>query len=139
MARSAATSALDRISGSIETEQTMNDASTNCLFCRMIQGEIPTKKVYEDSDVFAFEDINPQAPTHVLIIPKRHLAGLKEGAAGDAEMIGRCHLAAAEIARQRNIEKGYRTVLNVGPGAGQSVFHLHVHLLGGRPLTWPPG
>ncbi len=110
-----------------------------CLFCRVISGEIPAKKVYEDDNVFAFEDINPQAPTHVLVIPKKHFAGLKEALAGDAEIIGLCHLAAAEIARQRNIEHGYRTVLNGGPGAGQSVFHLHVHLLGGRTLTWPPG
>jgi len=115
----------------------MSDA--NCLFCRIIRGEIPSKKVYEDGNVFAFEDINPQAPTHVLIIPKTHFAGLKEAEAGHAEIIGLCHLAAAQIARQRKIENGYRTVLNVGPGAGQSVFHLHVHLLGGRNLTWPPG
>lgn len=111
----------------------------NCLFCRIIRGEIPSKKVYEDEYVFAFEDINPQAPTHVLIIPKSHFAGLKEAQEADAQIIGLCHLAAAQIARQRNIEQGYRTVLNVGPGAGQSVFHLHVHLLGGRPLKWPPG
>ena len=111
----------------------------NCLFCRILRDEIPSRKIYEDEHVFAFEDIDPQAPTHVLVIPKRHFAGLKEAQEGDAEIIGRCHLAAAQIARQRNIEKGYRTVLNVGPGAGQSVFHLHVHLLGGRPLTWPPG
>jgi histidine triad (HIT) family protein len=111
----------------------------NCLFCRIIAGEIPAKKIYEDDQVFAFEDINPQAPTHVLIIPKKHFAGLKEAQSSDAEIIGCCHLAAAQIARQRNIEQGYRTVLNVGPGAGQSVFHLHVHLLGGRPLSWPPG
>ena len=111
----------------------------NCLFCRIIRGEIPSKKVHEDEHVFAFEDIDPKAPTHVLIIPKKHFAGLKEAEAADAEIIGRCHLAAAQIARQRNIEQGYRTVLNVGPGAGQSVFHLHVHLLGGRTLTWPPG
>jgi histidine triad (HIT) family protein len=111
----------------------------NCLFCRMIRGEIPTNKVHEDEHVFAFEDIKPQAPTHVLIIPKRHFAGLKEAQAADAEVIGRCHLVAAQIARQRNIERGYRTILNVGPDAGQSVFHLHVHLLGGRPLSWPPG
>jgi histidine triad (HIT) family protein len=117
----------------------MTDATAPCLFCRIILGEIPAKKVYEDEYVFAFEDINAQAPTHVLIIPKKHFAGLKEAEASDAEIIGRCHLAAAEIARQRNIEQGYRTVLNVGPGAGQSVFHLHVHLLGGRPLAWPPG
>ncbi|PYX14071.1 MAG: histidine triad nucleotide-binding protein, partial [Acidobacteria bacterium] len=97
------------------------------------------KKIYEDEHTFAFEDINPQAPTHVLIIPKRHVRGLKEATPEDAELIGRCHLAAAHIARQRGIEDGYRTVLNVGPQAGQSVFHLHVHLLGGRSLHWPPG
>ena len=113
----------------------MND----CLFCRIIRGEIPSKKVYEDDHTFAFEDINPQAPTHVLVVPKKHLRGLKEAMAQDAETIGQCQLAAANIARQRAIEDGYRTVLNVGPRAGQSVFHLHVHLLGGRNLQWPPG
>jgi histidine triad (HIT) family protein len=112
---------------------------TDCLFCRILRNEIPAKKIYEDEHTFAFEDINPQAPTHVLIIPKRHVRGLKEATAEDAELIGRCQLAAAEIARQRGIEDGYRTVLNVGPQAGQSVFHLHVHLLGGRNLHWPPG
>ena len=117
----------------------MTEAASDCLFCRILRGEIPAKKVYEDAYVVAFEDINPQAPTHVLVIPKKHFAGLKEAQTEDAEVIGRCHLAAAEIARQRNIEQGYRTVVNVGPGAGQSVFHLHVHLLGGRSLAWPPG
>lgn len=117
----------------------MNDPTASCLFCRIASGEVPSKKVYEDEHVFAFEDIDPKAPTHVLIVPKKHFAGLKEAQAEDAEVIGRCHLAAAEIARQREIEQGYRTVLNVGPGAGQSVFHLHVHLLGGRNLSWPPG
>jgi histidine triad (HIT) family protein len=117
----------------------MNDPTINCLFCRILRGEIPAKKVYENDHVLAFEDIDPKAPTHVLVIPKKHFAGLKEAQAEDAEVIGRCHLAAAEIARQRKIENGYRTVLNVGPGAGQSVFHLHVHLLGGRSLGWPPG
>jgi histidine triad (HIT) family protein len=120
-------------------EYPMTDPTSDCLFCRILRGEIPAKKVYEDEHVLAFEDINPKAPTHVLIIPKRHFGGLKEAQAEDAEVIGRCHLAAAKIARQRNIEDGYRTVLNVGPGAGQSVFHLHVHLLGGRHLSWPPG
>ena len=112
---------------------------TDCLFCRILRNEIPAKKIYEDEHTFAFEDINPQAPTHVLIIPKRHVRGLKEATPEDAELIGRCHLAAAHIARQRGIEDGYRTVLNVGPQAGQSVFHLHVHLLGGRPLPIPMG
>ena len=117
----------------------MTDPGSNCIFCRIVRGEIPTRKVYEDKYVFAFEDTRPQAPTHVLVVPKKHFAGLKEAQTEDAEVIGRCHLAAAEIARRRKIEDGYRTVLNVGPGAGQSVFHLHVHLLGGRPLAWPPG
>lgn len=111
----------------------------DCLFCKIIRGEIPTKKVYEDERVFVFEDINPQAPTHLLIIPKKHLVGLKEAKAEDAEILGYCQLTAAKIARQRGIENGYRTVYNVGAGAGQSVFHLHLHLLGGRNLGWPPG
>ena len=111
----------------------------DCLFCRILRGEVPSRKVYEDNDIFAFEDIHPQAPTHVLVVPKKHIAGLKESKPDDAELVGRCHLVAAQIARQRAIEDGYRTVLNVGPRAGQSVFHLHVHLLGGRTLQWPPG
>jgi histidine triad (HIT) family protein len=112
---------------------------TDCLFCRIVNGDIPAKRVHEDEHVIAFEDINPQAPTHVLIIPKKHVRGLKEAQAEDAELVGRLHLAAAEIARQRGIEDGYRTVLNVGPKSGQSVFHMHVHLLGGRDMRWPPG
>jgi histidine triad (HIT) family protein len=111
----------------------------DCLFCRIISGEIPSKKVYEDEHTYAFEDINPQAPTHVLVVPKKHIRGLKEAQGADAEIIGYCHIAAANVARQLNIEDGYRTVLNVGARAGQSVFHLHVHLLGGRNLSWPPG
>lgn len=112
---------------------------SDCLFCKIVAGEIPSKKVFEDEYTFAFEDISPKAPVHVLIVPKKHVRGLKEVGAEDAELVGRCHLAAAAIARERGIEEGYRTVLNVGPGAGQSVFHLHVHLLGGRDLKWPPG
>ena len=112
---------------------------TDCLFCRIVQGEIPARKVYEDEHTFAFEDINPQAPTHVLVIPRKHIRGLKEAQAEDAELVGRLHLVAATIGRQRGIEDGYRTVLNVGPKSGQSVFHMHVHLIGGRDLRWPPG
>jgi len=111
----------------------------NCLFCRIISGEISAKKVYEDEHTYAFDDVNPQGPTHVLVIPKKHIRGLKEAQVEDAELVGRCHLVAAHIARQRGIEDSYRTVLNVGPNAGQSVFHLHVHLIGGRSLHWPPG
>jgi histidine triad (HIT) family protein len=112
---------------------------TDCLFCKIIAGSIPSKKVYEDERAFVFEDIKPQAPTHVLIIPKKHIVGLKEATDADAEIIGYLHLVAAKIARERGIENGYRTVFNVGPGSGQSVFHLHLHLLGGRKLAWPPG
>jgi histidine triad (HIT) family protein len=113
----------------------MND----CLFCKIIAGEISSKKVYEDDRVYVFEDVKPVAPTHVLIIPKRHFADLKAAQASDAEIIGYCNLIAARIARDRNIEDGYRTVFNVGLRSGQSVFHLHLHLIGGRDLTWPPG
>lgn len=112
---------------------------SDCLFCRILRGELPAKKVYEDDRVLAFEDIRPQAPTHLLIIPKQHIVGLKEATPDDAEVIGYCHLVAARLARDRHIEDGYRTVFNVGPRSGQSVFHLHLHLLGGRDLRWPPG
>jgi len=111
----------------------------NCLFCKIIAGKIPSKKVYEDDKVYVFEDINPKAPTHVLIVPKRHVVGLKEATPEDAEILGYCQLIAAKIGRERGIEDGYRTVYNVGPRSGQSVFHLHLHLLGGRDMTWPPG
>ena len=111
----------------------------NCLFCKIGAKQIPAKLVYEDDDMFAFEDINPKAPTHVLIIPKKHIVGLKEAEDTDTELLGYCQIVAAKIARERGIEDGYRTVYNVGPGAGQSVFHLHLHLLGGRNFRWPPG
>jgi histidine triad (HIT) family protein len=112
---------------------------SDCMFCKIIEGQLPSKKVYEDERTVAFEDIDPQAPTHVLIVPKKHIEGLKEAQPEDVEIVGYCQLIAAKIALQRNIENGYRTVYNVGPGAGQSVLHLHLHLLGGRPLSWPPG
>jgi len=111
----------------------------NCLFCKIIAGKIPSKKVYEDDKVYVFEDINPKAPTHVLIVPKQHIIGLKEATPEDAEILGYCQLIAAKIGRERGIEDGYRTVYNVGPRSGQSVFHLHLHLLGGRDMKWPPG
>ncbi|HKE31595.1 MAG TPA: histidine triad nucleotide-binding protein [Candidatus Angelobacter sp.] len=112
---------------------------TDCLFCKIIAGKIPSKKVYEDEKTFAFEDIKPQAPTHVLVIPKKHIEGLNKAQDSDAELLGYMQLVAAKLARERGIESGYRTVYNVGPGAGQSVFHIHLHLLGGRALHWPPG
>ncbi|HVO64032.1 MAG TPA: histidine triad nucleotide-binding protein [Terriglobales bacterium] len=117
----------------------MSDYEPGCLFCRVIRGEAPSKKVYEDDRTFAFQDISPQAPTHILVIPKRHIRGLNEARPEDSADVGYCHVVAAKLARERGIENGYRTVLNVGRGAGQSVFHLHVHLIGGRRLGWPPG
>ena len=111
----------------------------SCLFCDIVTGQKPSRKVYEDDRAYAFEDTRPQAPTHVLIVPKRHIIDLKSAAATDAEIIGHLHLVAASIARDRGIEDGYRTVFNVGEKSGQSVFHLHLHLLGGRVLRWPPG
>jgi histidine triad (HIT) family protein len=111
----------------------------DCLFCKIIAGTIPSKKVYEDDKVYAFEDIDPKAPTHVLIVPKHHIAGLDKATPEDAEIIGYSQLVAAQLGRERGIEDGYRTVYNVGPMSGQSVFHLHLHLIGGRNLKWPPG
>ena len=110
-----------------------------CIFCKIVAGEIPATTVYQDDQVIAFEDLNPHAPTHVLIIPRKHVASLTEATPEDEGVIGHLNLIAAKIAGMRNITSGYRTVFNNGPGAGQSVFHLHLHLLGGRSLSWPPG
>ena len=111
----------------------------DCLFCKMLRGEAKSKKVYEDDRAYAFEDIRPQAPTHVLVIPKKHIIDVKNAKPEDEADIGHLFIVAAKIARERGIEDGYRTVFNVGPRAGQSVFHLHLHLVGGRDLRWPPG
>lgn len=111
-----------------------------CLFCRMAAGEIKPDTVYEDDEMLAFRDINPQAPLHVLVIPKRHIATSNDLAAEDAGLVGRLVLAARKIAADEGVdEAGYRLVINCNAGAGQSVFHVHVHLLGGRRLGWPPG
>lgn len=113
---------------------------TDCLFCKMVAGEIQPNVVYEDADVLAFRDINPQARTHVLVIPKRHIPTLNDLGPEHAELMGKLYLAAQHIARQEGIaERGYRTVMNCNAEAGQTVFHIHLHLLGGRPMHWPPG
>ncbi len=110
----------------------------NCLFCRILQGEIPARIVAETEHCVAFRDVNPQAPVHVLVIPREHVASLNE--ADDAALVGRLALLAAELARSEGIaESGYRTVINTNADAGQTVFHIHLHLLGGRKLGWPPG
>ena len=113
---------------------------SDCIFCKIVRGEIPSKSVYEDDRVVAFHDLNPQAPTHILIIPKRHIATLLDAEPEDTRLLGDLQAAAITIARQKGLDKdGFRLVTNCLEGAGQSVFHIHVHLLGGRPLRWPPG
>jgi len=115
-------------------------AGENCIFCKVVTGEIPAAKVYEDERAVAFRDINPQAPTHALVIPRAHVASLNEAGEADEALLGHLLLVAARVAREEgHAEGGYRTVINTGAGAGQSVFHVHVHVLGGRALTWPPG
>ena len=112
----------------------------SCLFCRIIAGEIPSSKVYEDDEVFAFNDINPQAPLHVLVVPKRHIATVNDLAPGDEALVGTLVRRAAAIAAENGYaERGYRTVFNCNAEAGQTVFHVHLHLLAGRRLGWPPG
>lgn len=111
-----------------------------CLFCRIATGEIPAKKVYEDDEVIAFNDINPQAPTHILVVPRKHIATLDEMSEADTQTIGNVMLRAAQIARDQKLPSdGYRVVVNMGEAAGQTVFHIHFHLLGGRNFGWPPG
>jgi len=111
-----------------------------CLFCQIAEGKLSARIVYEDAHVVAFEDINPQAPVHLLVIPRRHIPSTAELAEADQELMGRLLWVASRLAREREAaSRGYRLVLNCGPDAGQSVFHVHVHLLAGRHLGWPPG
>lgn len=111
-----------------------------CLFCRMVAGEIPNRTVYEDERVLAFYDINPEAPVHILLIPKQHLASLAEVQERDQELLGHLQVCAAKIARDAGLAgTGYRLVCNAGEDGGQTVNHLHYHLLGGRSMQWPPG
>lgn len=112
----------------------------DCLFCKMVSGEITPDTVYEDDDILAFKDINPQAPLHVLVIPKAHIATVNDLSDANAATVGRLFLTAKQIAADNDLtEPGYRLVMNCNADAGQTVFHIHLHLLGGRPMTWPPG
>jgi histidine triad (HIT) family protein len=113
---------------------------SDCLFCKMVNGEIKPDVVYEDDAVLAFSDVNPQAPTHVLVIPKQHIATTNDLNAGNVELVGKMYLAAKQVAADAGISaSGYRAVMNCNAGAGQSVYHIHLHVLGGRPMGWPPG
>ncbi|MBI3491735.1 MAG: histidine triad nucleotide-binding protein [Acidobacteria bacterium] len=112
----------------------------DCLFCKIIARQIPASIVYEDDRLLAFNDINPQGPTHVLIVPKRHIASLNDVAAGDDHIVGEMVRRAAAIAKERGISaSGFRVVFNTNRDGGQTVFHIHLHLIGGRSLSWPPG
>jgi histidine triad (HIT) family protein len=115
-------------------------SESNCLFCKVVSGDIPGDFVHRDDKCVVIRDINPQAPTHVLVIPREHMESLDDASAGDEQLLGHLLRVAARIANQEGLgDSGYRTVINTGAGAGQSVFHIHVHVLGGRGLAWPPG
>lgn len=112
----------------------------DCIFCKIISGEIPADTVYQDDDLFVFKDIGPQAPVHILIIPKKHISSVSELSENDAGLIGKIFLKIRDLVKNYpNLEKGYRIVTNTGKESGQTVFHLHFHILGGRHMAWPPG
>lgn len=112
---------------------------SDCIFCKIVSGEIPANKLYEDDDMLAFFDLHPQAPTHFLVIPKKHIAGPGSIEDQDSGLIGRIVKKAGDLAREQGIGSGFRLVINNGGEAGQTVFHIHLHVLGGRAMTWPPG
>ena len=111
----------------------------DCIFCRIAQGEIPCNKVYEDDKILAFYDLDPQAPVHVLVIPKKHIESINALEAEDFALVGHAFLKIKEIAAKLELENGYRVVINTGDDGGQTVHHMHIHVLGKRKMTWPPG
>lgn len=118
----------------------MSENDPNCLFCKIATGDIPSTFVYEDDRCIAFNDISPQAPTHILVIPRKHIRSMNEADLDDGALIGHLHIVAAQIARDQGFaDRGYRIVVNTNADGGQTVFHLHVHLLAGRPFVFPPG
>lgn len=118
----------------------MADSDADCLFCKIVAGDIPAEIVYESDTALAFRDINPQAPTHVLVIPRQHIATINDIQDDDQALVGSLYSAAREIAAAEGIaDAGFRAVMNCNAAAGQTVFHIHLHLLGGRPMSWPPG
>ncbi|MBE0478804.1 histidine triad nucleotide-binding protein [Candidatus Aerophobetes bacterium] len=110
-----------------------------CIFCQIIKGTSSARIVYENDEVIAFEDVNPQAPVHILLVPRKHISSITELSGEDVKLVGNIYLVAKKIARDKNIENGFRIVVNSGAKAGQSIYHLHFHLLGGRKFHWPPG
>jgi len=114
-------------------------ADMSCLFCKIVDGSIPSTAVYQDDQCYAFADIHPQAPVHVLIVPRRHIDSLAGASDADKDLLGHLALVAAEIARSKGLGKGFRVVMNNGEDGGQTVDHLHLHVLGGRAMHWPPG
>jgi histidine triad (HIT) family protein len=113
--------------------------SSDCLFCKIVSGVIPAEKIYEDEVSVAFRDINPQAQTHILIVPKAHIESLANVGLEHTDLLGKLIANAAEIARKQKLDRGFRVVINTGPEGGQTVNHLHMHVIGGRHMTWPPG
>jgi len=111
----------------------------DCLFCKIAAGEIPARMLYQDEQVFAFADINPQAPTHILVLPRKHIQSLAHMEEGDEALLGHLLSVSVAIAKKEGLVRGFRTVINSGEEGGQTVDHLHVHVLGGRPMHWPPG
>jgi histidine triad (HIT) family protein len=111
----------------------------NCIFCKIVSGEIPSTPVYQDEKAYAFADISPKAPVHVLVVPREHIASIHHATKEHTELLGHLMAVAAQIARDKGLAKGYRVVTNIGEDGGQTVDHLHLHLLGGRAMTWPPG
>jgi len=111
----------------------------DCLFCKIAAGEIPATVLFEDTEVIAFRDVNPQAPTHLLVIPKKHIATIDDTDTKDEQLLGKMILTAKKLAKTEGLGEGYRLVFNVNPGGGQMVYHIHLHVLGGRQMVWPPG
>jgi histidine triad (HIT) family protein len=111
----------------------------DCIFCKIVAGQIPSRKVMEDEHIFAFHDIDPKAPTHILLVPKKHIASLAEAESADHAVLGHLLLKAAQVAREQGLAQGYRVIISTGPQGGQTVDHLHLHVLGGRQMHWPPG
>jgi len=111
----------------------------SCVFCQIVDGSIPSKAIYQDDLCYSFADLNPQAPVHILVVPREHIASIAHAEKSHRALLGHLHWAAAEIARTKGLSQGYRTVINTGPDGGQTVEHIHIHLIGGRPMAWPPG